>query len=202
MRASCRACSRLYAKYGRIFRNCSGATAGLEAPTGDMHISSGRNEYIIHNLFRTVDLQPATCGVDLSSPSGPPLPPRRHPFESAPALSSFPLYPLSSASASRAILSFARSRRLKLIPNNACKSLGKCTSRVKTALPSAGNGGHSIFVQRCFRRCAASMERSRSCESSRCVRAHVNHLGSRIIGSNYCIGYLTLCHAQGASLMK
>lgn len=56
MRASCRACSRLYAKYGRIFRNCSGATAGLEAPTGDMHISSGRNEYIIHNLFRTLDL--------------------------------------------------------------------------------------------------------------------------------------------------
>lgn len=33
------------------YRDC-----GLEAPTGDMHISSGRNEYIIHNLFRTVDL--------------------------------------------------------------------------------------------------------------------------------------------------
>lgn len=49
--------ARLYAKYGRGFSEAAARCGrGLESPTGDMHISSGRNEYIIHNLFRTVDL--------------------------------------------------------------------------------------------------------------------------------------------------
>lgn len=61
-RSGGRARVRLHAKYERGFSEAAlRRTAGEPAawrhpPTGDMHISSERNEYIIHNLFRTVDL--------------------------------------------------------------------------------------------------------------------------------------------------
>jgi len=51
-----RASARAFVCKVRIFRSSQRRDRGLEAPTADMHISSGRNEYIIHNLFRTVDL--------------------------------------------------------------------------------------------------------------------------------------------------
>ena len=38
-------------EFWKRYRDCSQAV-----PTGDTHISSGHNEYIIHNLFGTVDL--------------------------------------------------------------------------------------------------------------------------------------------------
>lgn len=153
----------MYAKYGRIFRSCSAATAAWRH----------RREIRIYQAGAT-NISFIICSERLicsprraASTCPPPVDPRRRSPPGGPSLvvlflSLFALEPR------HAPFYPSLPRRLKLILNNACKSLGKCTSRVKTAPPSAGNGGHSIFVQRCFRRCA--MERSCSCESSRRLR--------------------------------
>lgn len=134
MRARSRARTRLYAKYGRGFS---------EAATPLPRLPRHRREICIYqagatNISFIICSERLICSPRRAASTCPPyrvsssftlsvrVEPRHTPF-----------YP-------------SLARRLKLIPNNACKSLGKCTSRVKTAPPSAGNGGHSIFVQRCF----------------------------------------------------
>lgn len=161
----------------RIFRSCSAATAAWRHRREICIYQAGATNisFIIcsERLICSPRRAASTC------PPPPPPPPGEPPSSPrATALSSFtlsvrveprhaPFYP-------------SRARRLKLIPNNACKSLGKCTSRVKTAPPSAGNGGHSIFVQRCFRRW-----RGHAVAKVRVVRARVNYpgLSGRIISS-------------------
>lgn len=158
-RATGRACVCMQST-GRIFRSCSAATAAWRH----------RREICIYQAGAT-NISFIICSERLicsprraASTCPPPVDPRRRPPSGS--LSRCPLSISVRVEPRHAPFYPSLPRRLKLIPNNACKSLGKCTSRVKTAPPSAGNGGHSIFVQRCFRRCA--MERSRSCESSRC----------------------------------
>lgn len=133
----------------RIFRSCSTTTAAWRH----------RREICIYQAGAT-NISFIICSERLicsprraASTCPPPVDPPRGPL-----LSRCPLSLSVRVEPRHAPFYPSLPRRLKLIPNNACKSLGKCTSRVKTAPPSAGNGGHSIFVQRCFRRCA--MERS------------------------------------------
>lgn len=143
--------TRLYAKYGRGFSEAAAfGDRGLEAPTWEICIyQAGATNISFIICSERLICSPRRAASTCPPPGEPPAveppwwgPPARYPSS------------LSDPASSRVTRhSIPRSaRRLKLIPNNACKSLGKCTSRVKTAPPSAGNGGHSIFVQRCFRR--------------------------------------------------
>lgn len=157
----------------RIFRSCSAATAAWRH----------RREICIYqadatNISFIICSERLICSPRRAASTCPPpvVPP------SSPRTTALSLSPSLSASVEPRHAPFypSRARRLKLIPNNACKSLGKCTSRVKTAPPSAGNGGHSIFVQRCFRRW-----RGHAVAKVRVVRARVNYpgLSGRIISS-------------------
>lgn len=131
-------------------------------PCTDMRLGgTDRREICIYqagatNISFIICSERLICSPRRAASTCPPPVNLRPPRQARPGHRVILFHPLSVRVESRHAPFYpSRARRLKLIPNNACKSLGKCTSRVKTAPPSAGNGGHSIFVQRCFRRCDA-----------------------------------------------